>query len=320
MLAVLLIPACVATLPEMSPYSEIQKKPGFLGKSYEQNGHSIDRSDMLEKLDREPVASEALSGYGALAPISWVLAAAGGGLIGWPLGVAAAGGDNPPWAAAGVGAATLVVGLVLAAIADNKVESAVDAHNDRFGFSKNGQPRQEAGIAASASGTPHTLKPIREVVDLAGEVRLELFGYVPQFGSKVGLRFSRVVPPAGLGFANCSTGTVRIDDVDHALPSLTINREQAGAELRESAQTHLPFDEFERLTEADNVQFVVCGLTPTLTSATLVPAKRFRQRFRQQLQTVTSSGATVSSGPAPTANVQGSPTAQTSVESSVQRP
>jgi hypothetical protein len=84
---------------------------------------------MLEKLEREPRAADELSGYSALATTSILLSGVGGGLIGWPLGQAAAG-EDPLWVLAAIGGGLIAVGIPLAIVADNKVESAVDAHNE----------------------------------------------------------------------------------------------------------------------------------------------------------------------------------------------
>jgi hypothetical protein len=121
---------CVST-PKMNANAPIEKRSAFLGTSYEQSGAAIDRADMINKLEQEPAAREELSGYRVIATTSLILAAAGGALVGWPVGQAIADKEEPLWALAGVGGGLIVVGIPLAIVADNKVDSAVDAHNRR---------------------------------------------------------------------------------------------------------------------------------------------------------------------------------------------
>ena len=120
---------CGATLPKMNASAPIEKKSVFLGTEYQQNGQRIDREDMLSKLENEPEPADHLSGHGALSVSAVLLGGSGGALVGWPLGQAAVGNDDPLWVLAGVGAGLIVVAIPLAIVADNKVESAVDAHN-----------------------------------------------------------------------------------------------------------------------------------------------------------------------------------------------
>jgi hypothetical protein len=122
---------CGASIP-LNAAAPIEKKSVFLGTEYQQSGKRIDREDMHSKLENESGPAEELSGQTALAVSSLVLAVAGGGMVGWPLGQAIAGENEPLWVLAGVGAGLIVLSIPLAIVADNKVENAVDAHNRRL--------------------------------------------------------------------------------------------------------------------------------------------------------------------------------------------
>jgi hypothetical protein len=123
---------CVSQ-PKMNAAAPIEKRSVFLGTSYQQNGKAIDPGDMLDKLEKEPEAADELAGYGAFATTAVILAGAGGALVGWPIGQAIGGEEDPLWVLAGVGGGLIAVSIPLAIVADNKVENAVDAHNRHVG-------------------------------------------------------------------------------------------------------------------------------------------------------------------------------------------
>ena len=131
-----LVASACASAPKMNVSAPIEKESAFLGTSYEQRGEPIDRGDMIEKLEQEPEASEELSGAGAFSAIAVLSAAVGGALIGWPIGEAVAGNDDPKWVLAAVGGGFVAISIPFAIVADNKVENAVDAHNRRVGAAK----------------------------------------------------------------------------------------------------------------------------------------------------------------------------------------
>jgi hypothetical protein len=272
----------------MNALAPIKKTPGFLAAGYEQHGRALNRDDMQKKLELEPEAREQLSGHDGFAVVGIGLAGAGGAMIGTPLGMSAGGADNPPWILAGIGAACAVLGIVLGVVADNKLENAVDAHNQRFGLSgAKSDPLASPTPSMPATPAPAPrLGPIREVADLAHGVRLELLGDVRQFGANVELRFSRVAGPDAPGVADCGEGIVHAGGQAIPLPAASLERAQKGAELREVAQTRVPFEQFERWTDAGSVSISLCGIESNLTNTSLLLAKRFRQRFHLQLQAV----------------------------------
>jgi hypothetical protein len=122
-----------ASPPKMNANAPIEKRSVFLGTSYEQGGQAIDQGDMIDKLENEPRAADELSGYSAFGVTSLILATAGGALVGWPIGQAIGGEEEPLWVLAGVGGGLIAVSIPFAIVASNKLDNAVDAHNQSVG-------------------------------------------------------------------------------------------------------------------------------------------------------------------------------------------
>jgi hypothetical protein len=62
--------------------------------------------------------------------VSFVFALFGGGLIGWPLGAAIAGKDDPQWYLAGIGLGLSIVSFTLYSSGGKKIKSGVDLYNE----------------------------------------------------------------------------------------------------------------------------------------------------------------------------------------------
>jgi hypothetical protein len=118
-----------AQLPKMSssmPIS-IDSSPG--GPRYTQDGHAIDVGDMGNQLAKEPLAASHVTTSRGLSIAAVLLAAAGGALIGWPLGQKIGGESKPTWALAGAGAGALVLSIPFTIGSVYSMDRAVDAHN-----------------------------------------------------------------------------------------------------------------------------------------------------------------------------------------------
>jgi hypothetical protein len=120
--------ACGAApkLVKMDPSRPIQRDDG-----YQQDGQTLDPEDMSEKLSEEPEAAPHVSRAKTLALIATILGAAGGALVGWPLGGAIGGESDPPWELAYVGGGVILVSIPLALWGASSFDTAVDAHNAR---------------------------------------------------------------------------------------------------------------------------------------------------------------------------------------------
>lgn len=139
------------------------------GNGYQQGGRDLDAEDMVEKLSQEPAAAPHVRRSQTLSTIALILAAAGGGLVGWPVGSKLGGDDDPPWELAytGAGAVLLAVPLMLWGV--SSFDRAVDAHNSALGTppsEKASKPRDTEGRpshgAARPSWTSTSLPAIRQ--------------------------------------------------------------------------------------------------------------------------------------------------------------
>ena len=114
----------------------IQVEKKFAGYKFTYQGTEIKKASELRPIVQgvpEAVAavdkSEAYNG-GAMA-----LAAVGGSLIGWPVGEAIGGSDDPKWVLAGAGAAVTTVAIVLGVQGVKQAKRAVDIYNVGVGQS-----------------------------------------------------------------------------------------------------------------------------------------------------------------------------------------
>jgi hypothetical protein len=123
---------------------DLDSSPG--GPRYLQDGAGIDAADMAEQLEKEPEAASDVAAAQAWRVASTVFAAAGGALIGWPLGQALGGERKPLWALAGAGAGAIVVSIPLSALAVYSMDNAVKSHNRALGSTtaRAGSPKSTA--------------------------------------------------------------------------------------------------------------------------------------------------------------------------------
>ncbi len=120
---------CGSTLPKMHEYESIEKSSQFFGPRYTQNGKAIDPGDMADKLEKEPKAAPHVGRARALRVVSTILAAAGGALVGWPLGGYIGGDRRPNWKLAAVGGGAIAIGIPLAIWSDFSMDTGVEVHN-----------------------------------------------------------------------------------------------------------------------------------------------------------------------------------------------
>lgn len=131
---------CASGTATMDPHAPIDTKRG-----YSQNGKQLDRQQMLDTLEREPAARDHIQNARGLGTLGMVGGAIGGGLVGFPVGQAIAGEEEPAWVLAGVGAGVVAVSLSISLIADGHVAQAVELHNASLAGS---EQAQAAGPAA----------------------------------------------------------------------------------------------------------------------------------------------------------------------------
>jgi hypothetical protein len=80
--------------------------------------------------------------------VSLIFSAAGGALIGWPVGTAIAGGD-PSWWLAAAGGGAVIVGVVFSASSAKRLKQSVDTYNGELALRDDGVESLEVIVAAN---------------------------------------------------------------------------------------------------------------------------------------------------------------------------
>lgn len=117
------------TLPRMQSTSPIEIDTVPFGARYKQDGQGIDPVYMVKQLKQETKAAPYVERSEGLRIASLIFAAAGGVLIGWPIGQSIGGDRKPTWALAGVGAGAIGLSIPFTIGAVWNMDSAVEAHN-----------------------------------------------------------------------------------------------------------------------------------------------------------------------------------------------
>ena len=155
-----------ASLPRMDADDPIEIDSGPFGPRYKQDGQGIDPSDMADQLDKEPEATSDVSRSQGLRIVALLLGAAGGALIGVPLGQAAGGERDPLWPLAGAGAGAVALSIPATIWAVSSMDSAVEAHN------------QALRISGKTAGPSGARSPSARAGHGSRSAQLEAFGFV----------------------------------------------------------------------------------------------------------------------------------------------
>jgi hypothetical protein len=134
----------------------VEKK--LLGYKYTYQDKTIKKLSELESIMTD--SPEALSQLGKAKGYFWpglVMASVGGFMIGWPIGQAAAGAEDPKWELAAIGGGIGVVGIILGVVSDKYCKKAVDAYNASIEQSSDAK-RLDIGLAFSQNGLNLLLK------------------------------------------------------------------------------------------------------------------------------------------------------------------
>jgi hypothetical protein len=157
---------CVSPKP-MDPTRSIEVTRSFFGPRYMQDGKAVADAHMIEWLEKEPEAAPYVSRSQTLALTAGLLSAAGGALIGWPLGQEMAGEREPLWPLAGAGAAAFALSIPLMIWGVSSMDSAVEAHN-----------RVIVGRGERSATPERAAAPAERARRVAPPARLEAFGFV----------------------------------------------------------------------------------------------------------------------------------------------
>ena len=115
-------------LPAQIPGDSLIIKKSLGTNVIKQNGKALRMNEVLDVMKFNEVAVRDMKI--AKRNMTWasIFGAIGGGLIGWPLGVAIAGGD-PPWVLAGIGAGFIVAAIPFNNKYNKYADDAVDHYN-----------------------------------------------------------------------------------------------------------------------------------------------------------------------------------------------
>jgi outer membrane lipoprotein SlyB len=131
------------------PITSVKK---FGGYQYSQNGQELSMKQLVSAVEAHPEAYELMRSAKTNYTWSQVLGSVGGGLLGWPLGTAIAGGE-PNWALAGIGAGLIVIGIPFSSAANKKSQQAVQLYNsDPTLHSYHLKPQWNLSIGANGLG------------------------------------------------------------------------------------------------------------------------------------------------------------------------
>lgn len=122
------------------PAAPITVHERAFGYEYSQSGQKLEsgRLGYVLKHGGANVTAD-IRGRGAAIALSYVTAAVGGALIGYPIGTAQGGGKNPPLFLVPVGVGTAIVAVAIAGRSDARLHHAVLVHNAHHG---KGDPSQ----------------------------------------------------------------------------------------------------------------------------------------------------------------------------------
>lgn len=119
------------------------------GKKYVYQGKEIKTpGDLKPIVANHPEAAAEASKSSTYRGVALVFGAVGGGLIGWPIGEALGGSDEPHWALAGVGAGALAVAIWSGVTSDKHFKKAIEVYNGGASTSMTGV-RWELAVDAS---------------------------------------------------------------------------------------------------------------------------------------------------------------------------
>jgi hypothetical protein len=145
----ILIITLITTLFCRAQKIDIEKVGG--GHKFSQNGQVLTIDNLSSKLASNEEALRLINKAKSSATFVTILGYAGGGLIGYPLGTAIAGG-KANWGIAGVGAGLLAIAFPIAAGADKKTKQAVELYNASLNPTSYLNAKPEINFVANANG------------------------------------------------------------------------------------------------------------------------------------------------------------------------
>ncbi|MBI5372884.1 MAG: hypothetical protein HZA79_12750 [Sphingobacteriales bacterium] len=125
---------------------EIHKN--FFGTGFWGNDRKLTNAELMNTLSAHPAAHTEMKKARANQAFSTVFSFAGGALIGWPIGTAAGGGD-PNWTLAAVGAGLVAIAIPFEIAFNKKAKNAISLYNSSLQKSSGRKPVVNLGISAN---------------------------------------------------------------------------------------------------------------------------------------------------------------------------
>jgi hypothetical protein len=116
---------------ENTEKAPIETEKKWYGYIYTYQGERLRKlADFFPIMESSPEAVSRVKKSKTSRGIALGCAFAGGALIGWPLGQATGGAEDPNWVLAGVGGGLVVVGVVFGVRSDKQLRKGVDTYNE----------------------------------------------------------------------------------------------------------------------------------------------------------------------------------------------
>jgi len=135
---------------------EIEIEKTFGGYKYSQNGNQMTMNDLVRTMEPNKEAYNLIKKAQSNNTLATIIGAVGGGLIGWPIGAAIAGGDAN-WTLAGIGAGLIVIGIPISSSANKKAKQAVELYNSSLNPTSFYEYKPEFKVIASGNGIGLTM-------------------------------------------------------------------------------------------------------------------------------------------------------------------
>jgi len=129
----------------------IEMRKTFWGISYRQNDQKLTGTELMEKLKANPAAYTEMKKARTNQTFSSLFSGVGGFMVGWPLGTAAGGGD-PNWTLAGIGAGLIVAAIPFEIAFTKRARNALNTYNSGLGKSNGRKPELNLGFTRHGMG------------------------------------------------------------------------------------------------------------------------------------------------------------------------
>ena len=135
----------------------IEMEKVFGGYKYTQNGNQMTMKDLVKTMESNKQAFDLIKKAQSNTTLASIIGFAGGGLIGWPIGTAAGGGDAN-WTLAGIGAGLIAIGIPISSSANKKAKQAVEIYNSSLNTVSFHEFKPEFTVIANGNGFGLSIK------------------------------------------------------------------------------------------------------------------------------------------------------------------